>query len=103
MDMRRGGFLDCLEMARPGEAAGAISVPHNWASQVGLFMSLHLAKAVKSVPAAEDDRSTCDVIVAEGYQFRKGHYTVPDAPGLGLRVDERVYNRKYRAKEVVVS
>lgn len=103
MDMRRGGFLDCLEMARLGEAAGAISVPHNWASQVGLFMGLHLAKAVKNVAAAEDDRSTCDAIIAEGYQFRNGRYTVPDAPGLGIRVDESVYNGKYRAKEMVVS
>ena len=94
MDIRRGGFLANLAMARMGEAAGAISVPHNWASQVGLFMGLHLAKAVKSVTAAEDDRSTCDLILAEGYEFRDGYYTVSDAPGLGIRIDERLYRQK---------
>jgi D-galactarolactone cycloisomerase len=103
MDIRRGGFLGNLEMARLGEAAGAISVPHNWGSQAGLFMGLHLAKSVRSVNAAEDDRSTCDVLIAEGYEFRQGSYTVSNAPGLGIRVDEKSYNEKYRTKEMVVS
>jgi len=103
MDIRRGGFLGNLEMARMGRAAGAISVPHNWGSQIGLYMGLHLAKAVESVAAAEDDRSTCDVIVADGYRFQGGYYTVPDTPGLSIRVNEEVYKEKCRPREVVVS
>ncbi len=102
MDIRRGGFLGNLEMARLGESAGAVSVPHNWGSQIGGLMGLHLSKAVKSVIAAEDDRSTCDTIVAEGYVFKNGSYTVSGAPGLGIRVDEAVYKEKYQSKEVVV-
>ena len=102
MDIRTGGFLGNIEMARMGEAAGAASVPHNWGSQVGLYMGLHLAKAVRGVEAAEDDRSTCDVLQAEGYSFRDGHYTVSEAPGLGLRVDEEAYNAKYRGQQTVV-
>ncbi len=103
MDIRRGGFLGNLEMARLGAAAGAIAVPHNWASQVGKFMGLHLAKAVENVTAVEDDRSTCDAIIAEGYSFQNGFYTVPDSPGLGLRVNEEIYKEKYQSKEIVVS
>ena len=103
MDIRRGGFLGNLEMARLGEPAGAVSVPHNWASQIGGLMSLHMSKAVKSVIAAEDDRSTCDVIIAEGYVFKNSSYTVPDASGLGIRVDETVYKEKYQSKEIVVA
>lgn len=103
MDIRRGGFLTNLEVARLAKPAGAMAVPHNWASQVGFWMGLHLAKAVENVPAAEDDRSTCDAIIAEGYSFSKGLYTVSDAPGLGLRINQEAYNSKYRAKEVVVA
>jgi L-alanine-DL-glutamate epimerase-like enolase superfamily enzyme len=102
MDIRTGGFLGNLEVAGLGEPVGAISVPHNWGSQAGLWMALHLAKAARGVPAAEDDRSTCDVLVAEGYSFRDGFYTVPDTPGLGLRADEQVYRRKYKPGEIVV-
>jgi L-alanine-DL-glutamate epimerase-like enolase superfamily enzyme len=103
MDIRHGGFMGNLEMARLGADAGAIAVPHNWASQVGKFMGLHLAKAVENVTAAEDDRSTCDAITADGYTFEKGFYTVPDSPGLGLRVNEEIYREKYEPKQVVVT
>jgi L-alanine-DL-glutamate epimerase-like enolase superfamily enzyme len=65
-------------------------------------MGLHLAKAVKNVPAAEDDRSTYDVLTTDGYEFRSGCYTVGRAPGLGIRVDEQVYRDKYQAQETVV-
>jgi L-alanine-DL-glutamate epimerase-like enolase superfamily enzyme len=102
MDIRTGGFLGNMEMARMGEEAGAVSVPHNWGSQVGLYMGLHLAKAVRSVVAAEDDRSTCDVLHPEGYSFRDGHYTISNEPGLGLRVDEPTYQGKYSARQTVV-
>ena len=103
MDIRRGGFLDSIAMARMGEEAGALSAPHNWGAQVGLCMGLHLAKAVKSVSAAEDDRSTQDDLQADGYQFKGGYYTVGDAPDLGLRVDEKAYADKYKRGEAVIS
>jgi len=69
---------------------------------VGRRMGLHLSKAVKPAIAAEDDRSTCDAILVEGYRFRDGFCTLSSAPGLGMRVGERVYKQKYRAAEVVV-
>ena len=103
MDIRRGGFLGNLEAASLGEKAGAVTVPHNWGSQVGLFMGLHLARAAQAVPAAEDDRSTCDVIEADGYRFSRGYYQVSEAPGLGLKVDQKAYELKYKAKEQVVA
>jgi D-galactarolactone cycloisomerase len=102
MDIRRGGFIENLAVARMAEAAGARAIPHNWGSQVGLFMSLHLAKAVESVNAAEDDRSTCDAIVAKGYEFREGFYSVSSEPGLGIAVNDEVYAEKYKKDEVVV-
>lgn len=102
MDIRRGGFLGNHELARMGKPSGAVTVPHNWGSYVGLLMGLHFARAVENVVAAEDDRSTCDVIVAEGYEYRNGRYTVSDAPGLGIHVDEPTYQRKYAARAQVI-
>lgn len=102
MDIRRGGFLDNITVARMGEPAGAVSIPHNWGSQVGGLMGLHLAKAVSNVTAAEDDRSTCDLIIAEGYEFRDGTYSVPDKPGMSIRVDEEVYKLKCKESETVI-
>jgi D-galactarolactone cycloisomerase len=103
MDIRRGGFLKCQEMGRLAEAVGGVAMPHNWGSQVGGLMILQLAKACSGVAGAEDDRSSCDVIVADGYSFKNGAYTVPDAPGMGISIDEKVYNAKYQAQETVLS
>ena len=103
MDIRRGGFLGNLELALLGAPTGAVTVPHNWGSRIGFLMALHFGKAVPNVLAAEDDRSTCDVIVEDGYQYAKGQYTVSDAPGLGIRVDVPLYDRKYAAKAQTVA
>jgi D-galactarolactone cycloisomerase len=103
LDMRQGGFLDCLALARLGAPAGALSAPHNWSSQVGKLMGLQFCKAVPNVAGAEDDRSTCDAIVADGYEFRNGLYTLPDTPGLSIRVDEEVYRLKSKPSEVLLT
>jgi len=102
IDIRRGGFLENRRAAEIAEASGGFCVPHNWGSQIGGLMNLHFAKAVKSAFTAEDDRSHCDAIIAEGYTLREGAYTLPRSPGLGIRVDERVYNAKYKAREITV-
>ena len=103
LDIRRGGFIEAMDMARKAEAAGAVSIPHNWGSQVGLFMGLHAAKAIKAVSGAEDDRSTCDAVIAKGYEYSNGTYTTSDEPGLGIHVNEDVYREKYQAGETVIS
>ncbi|MBI4166980.1 MAG: hypothetical protein HY508_14740 [Acidobacteria bacterium] len=103
MDIRVGGLLANRELARMAGAADASSVPHNWASEIGKYMGLHLAKAIREVTAAEDDRSTCDVIMAEGYEFSNGTYSVSNSPGLGLSVIPAVYQEKCARSETVIS
>jgi len=102
LDIRTAGFLDNVALAHAAEAAGAVSVPHNWGSYVGGLMGLHLSKAVRAVVAAEDDRSRCDVVQAEGYEFKDGLIAVGNAPGLGLQVDEKLYEMKCKKAEVRV-
>jgi D-galactarolactone cycloisomerase len=102
-DIRRCGFIDELSVNRAAEPVGAAVMPHNWGSHTGFLMTLQIAKAVKNIPGAEDDRSTCDVFIPEGYEFRNGSYSVPDNPGLSHRVDESVYALKCQPKEIVVA
>jgi D-galactarolactone cycloisomerase len=103
LDTRSGGFLANREIARRGEAVGAVTIPHNWGSQIGHLMGLHLAKAVKTVPWAEDDRSTCDVIVPTGYALGKGIQMVSNEPGLGIRINAKVYEKQCKPTERAVS
>jgi L-alanine-DL-glutamate epimerase-like enolase superfamily enzyme len=101
LDIRNGGVLKCREVGRMAADAGCQAKPHNWASQMGVLLALHLAKSCPGVSGIEDDRSTCDALVADGYSFRNGVYTVPDTPGLSLAVDEKTY-KKYQGKETVL-
>ncbi|MDQ6707665.1 MAG: hypothetical protein M3Z85_17015 [Acidobacteriota bacterium] len=101
LDARRSGFLGNAEAARLAEAAGSICIPHNWASQIGHLMGLHLAKAVKPVPWAEDDRSRCDVLIVSGYRFGAPKQTISNRPGLGIAIDEKVYDTQCKPSERV--
>ncbi len=102
LDIRTGGILDCRAMSQLGEPYGAQAVPHNWGSQVGLLMSLHLAKTQKNIMGAEDDRSTCAALNVRGYEFKDGAYTVSGEPGLGVTVNEDVYEAPtFPAKTVI--
>jgi L-alanine-DL-glutamate epimerase-like enolase superfamily enzyme len=103
LDIRNGGLLKCREVGRMAKAAGGQAKPHNWASQIGVLTALQLAKACPGVSGVEDDRSTCDAIVPSGYTFRDGFYTVPETPGLSISVDEKTYEKKYKAKEIILS
>jgi L-rhamnonate dehydratase len=102
IDIRRGGFVMNREAAELSRGHGVLCVPHNWGSQIGFLMSLHLAKSVAGAVAAEDDRSTCDALTAEGYEFRDGSCTVSRQPGLSVWVNEKVYREKYQSREIVV-
>jgi D-galactarolactone cycloisomerase len=102
LDVRRGGFLGSLESARMAEEAGAVAIPHNWGSQIGVLMAIHLSKAARGVPMVEDDRSRLETIVASGYKFENGSYTVSSEPGLGLRIDESIYAEQCAPHERIV-
>jgi L-alanine-DL-glutamate epimerase-like enolase superfamily enzyme len=43
------------------------------------------------------------VVIADGYAFRDGYYTVPDRPGLSLTIDKKLYEKKCAKAEVLIS
>lgn len=103
LDIRQGGFLDNAQVARMADAAGAVAIPHNWASQIGTIMGVQLSRAVKSVPMVESDRSTCDVLITDEYKFHDGAIAAPSKPGLAIGINEDVYKAKCLRSEIVVA
>jgi L-alanine-DL-glutamate epimerase-like enolase superfamily enzyme len=102
-DIRANGFIDNIAVARKCAAAGATVDNHNWASQMGFIMSLHLARAVGNYGILECDRSTCDVLRVDTPSPVKGTVPAPSNPGLGISIDEDVYRAKHAAGEIIVS
>ena len=103
LDIRQGGFLDNSKLAKMAEEAGAVTIPHNWGSQIGTIMGVHLSRAMKAVPMAESDRSTCDVLTTSEYKFESGTFALPTMPGLAIGIDEDVYKLKCQPNEIVVA
>lgn len=87
-DMNQFGFEDIVaeaEMARP---AGIQVAPHNWGSLIAYYLQLQVGPAVPNFYRAEHDPLTCPALIADGYTLANGESTVPDAPGLGLMLDD---------------
>lgn len=88
-DMRRLGFEGIAEEASIGRAHGCRVAPHNWGSLIGYYMQLHTGRALNNFYMAEHDPLSTTLILADGYAVKDGTSTVPNAPGMGLKVDER--------------
>lgn len=88
-DMNLFGFEDILaeaDMARPHKILVA---PHNWGSLFGYYLQLHVGRAIDNFFRAEEDPMTCPAVIAEGFTIRDGRVRVPDAPGLGIELDQK--------------
>ena len=92
-DMRQFEFEGILEEARLAIAAGHGSriAPHNWGSELGFYMQIHVACAIPNFYRAEHDpgRAVDDVLIKHGYKIEAGFCTQLDAPGLGIDLNRQ--------------
>lgn len=87
-DMKRFGIEGIMTEARWAAEQQLRVAPHNWGSWIGYIMQLHVGRAIRNFYRAEHDPLTNDVLLADDYSIADGEATLPDAPGLGLRIDE---------------
>ncbi len=89
-----GGISEARAIARLGAAFGARVVPHQAAGPVSLAANLHLAASVPGIRAIEYSHVLADGLsVGTGSPLGidaivDGALAVPDAPGLGVGLDE---------------
>jgi L-Ala-D/L-Glu epimerase len=98
-----GGFYKALQMMRIAEAAG-LPVRIDWTQGSALLDTAtgHLHAAVRLVacdPGMDYQLRIKDKPVAGGgAEVRKGRVVMPDGPGLGLTVDEKLIRRLARRR-----
>ena len=56
-------------------------------------MQVHVGLVVPNFYRAEHDPLTSDLLISDGYKISEGVCSVPDAPGFGLAIDERRFDR----------
>lgn len=86
-DMRACGPTKILRAADMAAKNGISLVPHNWASEFGRVMSLHMAKLRRNIPMIEDPRFQFYAIDSSSYAFREGKWFVPEKPGWGIALN----------------
>ncbi|HYW78413.1 MAG TPA: enolase C-terminal domain-like protein [Thermoguttaceae bacterium] len=92
-DMYGLGIEGILAEAAMGHPQGILVAPHNWSSLLSLFMQVHMGLVVPNFYRAEHDPLSTDVLSYDGYKIEDGCCSVPDAPGFGLAIDERKFER----------
>jgi L-rhamnonate dehydratase len=89
---RAGGLTGCMRIACLARSAGVTLVPHAWSTGIIKAASLHLVAALPSAPYCEyciQDSVLNRMLVVEQFPTHDGYVDVPQAPGLGVKLDER--------------
>ncbi|MDZ7730636.1 MAG: mandelate racemase/muconate lactonizing enzyme family protein [Natrialbaceae archaeon] len=89
------GILGATEVASMADQAGAQFVPHTWTNGIGFAANLHVLAAVESAwceyPAEPPwSPEVRDFMLTEALGQEDGLIAPPDAPGLGIELDESV-------------
>ncbi len=85
-----GGISEERRIGWMAQEHGVRFIPHGWNTAIGLAADLHLSSAFPDTDLVEyiDGSPYVDAIVAEPWQLGEdGMLAIPDAPGLGIRLD----------------
>ena len=86
---RAGGIWEMKKVAAMAEAFNAEMAPHLYAGPVEWAANIHLAASIPNLLIAETIETPFhDALIRGSIRVENGHIPVPDAPGLGIEVDE---------------
>ena len=86
---RAGGLWEGRKIAALAEAFGAQVAPHLYAGPVAWAASVHLAATLPNLLIVETiDSPFHAALIGHTLRVEEGHIRPPDAPGLGIAVDE---------------
>jgi len=91
---RVGGFTEALRVCEMARDAGRQVVPHAWKTGISVAAAAHLAMVTPHMPYFEflpaelcESRLRKELTTDDELVYRDGALTVPERPGLGVRLD----------------
>src|SRR5690606_2910110 len=98
-DVVGAGYLRWMEIERQLKNTKVRSIPHNFGNGTfGTFASIAFAAACKTFVSLEDERNIPH-IYGDFPPFKNGAYVVQEKSGLGITVDEDLFQRNYAKHE----
>jgi L-alanine-DL-glutamate epimerase-like enolase superfamily enzyme len=93
---RAGGITECLRIAAYAEARGVRVIPHCWSSDILVAATMHLITTLADCPYLEFnavDQPLRTSLAKEPIRPRDGIVAVPEAPGLGIELNDAAISR----------
>ncbi|MDA1297702.1 MAG: hypothetical protein O3B04_06865 [Chloroflexi bacterium] len=98
-DIVGAGYLKWMEIDRALDGTGVRSIPHNFGNGTfGTFADIAFGAATKTFVSLEDERNFPH-IYGPFPEFSGGAYVVEERPGLGVEIDEDLFQSKYAVHE----
>lgn len=95
-----GGIAECVRIAALGDAFGAPVVPHCAAGPLALAANLHFCATVPNVSMLEYTftfnriwKAMLQEPLLSPENLENGHLRVPDGPGLGVTINEEIWEQ----------
>ena len=86
---RAGGLWETKKISAIAEAFNAQMAPHLYAGPIEWAANIHLAVSIPNILMAETIETPFhDALIKRTIQVENGHVQAPEAPGLGIEVDE---------------
>ncbi len=86
---RAGGIWEMKKVAAIAEVYNAQMAPHLYAGPIEWAANIHLAASIPNILMAETiETEFHDALIKGSIRVKNGFITPPDAPGLGIDVDE---------------
>jgi L-rhamnonate dehydratase len=92
-DIRDYGFCNWIELGEILDKANVKSAPHNYGSSYGNYALGHLALAIDGFQFVEWDEIDVAGLDASQYAIIEGKAKVPSAPGFGLNLDNKYFEK----------
>jgi len=103
-----GGFSEFLKIQALAGSFGILTIPHVWGSAIAIAAALHALAIIpptphtyrpiplQNEPVVEYDRKRNplrDELLMENFRLEDGCVVIPQKPGLGISVDEKVLQK----------
>jgi L-alanine-DL-glutamate epimerase-like enolase superfamily enzyme len=87
------GLTKWLETGPTLDEWNVRTAPHHYGRHLGNFVSGHLASAVANFAFIEWDELSTPGLDSSAYSLNDGLVTLPQAPGFGLKLDEKLFRQ----------
>jgi len=90
---RCGGFTEALKIASLAHDRGLVVANHGFTTYINVTAALHFLNSIPNALivefVAEEETTLRDKITRQKLHAQDGYLQIPDAPGLGIDLDEQ--------------